>query len=78
MSYKNAIRLKCIDCIHDNLAPGTALEQVADCPCFSCPLFPVRPLPRHCRKGGMIIEGAVATISAKLRAIDQRRAREGR
>lgn len=78
MSYKEAVRRKCIDCGTDPLLPGTALEQIADCPCVKCDLYPVRPLPRQCRRGGVIDTAAIEAISAKLRAIDARWAKEGR
>jgi hypothetical protein len=40
-----AVTAKCRDCIHDAEAPGTWREQVAQCSCPSCPLWPVRPGP---------------------------------
>lgn len=41
-----AVAAKCRECIHDPDAPGHAREQIAACPCTSCPLWPVRPLNR--------------------------------
>jgi hypothetical protein len=40
-----AIAAKCRDCIHDPSAPGTWREQVAQCSCPGCPLWPLRPAP---------------------------------
>lgn len=45
MSLRAAINAKCKDCIHDEAAPGTWREQVAQCSCPSCPLWPLRPAP---------------------------------
>jgi len=45
MSLRRAIDSKCRDCIHDKAAPGTWREQVAQCPCLKCPLWPFRPAP---------------------------------
>lgn len=44
-SLRKSIDAKCKDCIHDPAAPGTWREQVAQCSCPSCPLWPVRPAP---------------------------------
>jgi hypothetical protein len=40
-----AINAKCKDCIHDEEAPGTWREQVAQCSAPACPLWPIRPEP---------------------------------
>ena len=40
--YVNA---KCVECVYDELEPGTWREQVAACTCQDCPLFPKRPGP---------------------------------
>ena len=45
MSLRKAINDKCKDCIHDDCAPGTWREQVAQCSAPSCPLWPYRPEP---------------------------------
>lgn len=42
MSLRKAIDDKCRDCIHDTAAPGTWREQVAQCSCITCPLWPYR------------------------------------
>lgn len=46
MSLRQAINAKCRDCIHD---PGSGLgtwrEQIAQCTCTACPLWPHRPGP---------------------------------
>ena len=43
-NYRRAVREKCIDCIHDHGAPGSALQQVSACPGFDCPLWKCRPI----------------------------------
>lgn len=45
MSLRAAIDAKCRDCTYDTAAPGTWREQVAQCSCYSCPLWPHRPSP---------------------------------
>lgn len=45
MSLRKAINDKCKDCIHDECAPGTWREQVAQCSAPDCPLWPYRPAP---------------------------------
>jgi hypothetical protein len=45
MSLRSAIDAKCRDCIHDEAAPGTWREQVAQCSCPGCPLWALRPAP---------------------------------
>ena len=42
-SLRKAIDAKCRDCVVDPLAGGTALQQIIDCACVRCPLYPVRP-----------------------------------
>jgi hypothetical protein len=64
-----AIKLKCIDCIHDPYSGGTALEQVAYCESACCALHHLRPVPRKCKKNGEIIPEEIAKIREK---IDQR------
>jgi hypothetical protein len=41
-----AIAAKCRDCIHDAMAAGTWLQQVAACPVTVCSLWRFRPVPR--------------------------------
>lgn len=41
-----AINAKCKDCIHDPLVAGTWRQQVAQCSCIDCFLWPLRPMPR--------------------------------
>jgi len=43
MSLRKAINEKCKDCIYDDLAAGTWLQQVTICSSEDCPLFDVRP-----------------------------------
>ena len=46
MKLRAAIDDKCRDCIYDPLSGGgTWREQVAQCSCPDCPLWPVRPMP---------------------------------
>lgn len=78
MSLKLNIELKCKDCNFDHLNPGTALEQIAVCSVISCPLHPVRPLPRGCRRNGVIDPVKIARIDEKLRDMDRERAKNGR
>lgn len=44
-SLREAINAKCRDCIHDEAAPGTWREQVAQCSVPRCALWAVRPAP---------------------------------
>lgn len=46
MSLRAAVNAKCKDCTYDDHSPGTWREQVAQCSCVSCPLWPYRPAPR--------------------------------
>jgi len=43
MSLRKAINGKCKDCIYDDLAMGTCLQQITLCSSDDCPLFDVRP-----------------------------------
>ncbi len=43
MSLRKAINEKCKDCIYDDLAAGSWLQQVTICSSKSCPLYEVRP-----------------------------------
>jgi hypothetical protein len=43
VSLRKAINNKCKNCIYDNLAPGTWLQQVTLCSDVSCFLYEVRP-----------------------------------
>jgi len=49
-SLRKAINGKCKDCIYDNKAPGTWLQQVAECTSPDCTLWDVRPKPRSFEK----------------------------
>lgn len=52
LSLRDAINAKCRECIYDPLSGmGTWREQVGGCTSPTCPLYPVRPMPRP-RKGG--------------------------
>jgi hypothetical protein len=50
MSLRRAIDAKCRDRIFDPAMPGTWREQVAQCACTDCPLWPHRPAPRVASK----------------------------
>lgn len=41
-SLRKAINDKCKDCIYDNMAKGSWVQQVCFCTSPNCPLFPVR------------------------------------
>jgi len=43
MSLRKSINSKCKDCVYDDLAGGTFLQQVTLCSSKSCPLYEVRP-----------------------------------
>jgi len=45
-SYKEAIKLKCINCIYDSSLRESPLTQVRKCIDDTCALYHVRPLPR--------------------------------
>lgn len=47
LSLREAVDAKCRECIYDELEPGRWKQQVAACTATSCPLYPVRPLPRQ-------------------------------
>lgn len=40
---REKIDAKCKECIYDPYAEGTWRKQVENCPCYDCPLYPVRP-----------------------------------
>lgn len=69
---KEAIKLKCIDCIHDPYQPGTYLQQIAACCSANCALHPHRPLPRHCRKNGKIDADALLEVRRNLHELEKR------
>ncbi len=46
-SRAQAINAMCRACIYDDRAAGTWREQTAACDNGGCPLFAVRPFPRH-------------------------------
>ena len=50
LSLRNAIDVKCKECVYDTYAPGTWRDQVKNCSGVNCPLFAVRPLPRMERR----------------------------
>ena len=44
--YVKLLEQKCIECIYDpGCGGGTWREQVKACTSYSCPLYPIRPLP---------------------------------
>lgn len=44
LNQTKAIRAKCKDCIHDELAKGRELEQITACSSTDCALWEWRPL----------------------------------
>ena len=46
MSLRNAINLKCKDCIYDPEVEGGWIQQVSLCELSACPLWEHRPHPR--------------------------------
>jgi hypothetical protein len=47
MSLRRAINRKCRECIYEaGSGAGTWRQQVSCCTARSCPLFPVRPMPK--------------------------------
>ena len=46
MSLRNAINLKCKDCIYDPEVEGGWKQQVSLCDLSDCSLWPYRPKPR--------------------------------
>ena len=43
MSLRKAINKHCEQCVYDNAAPGTRLQQITLCSVKSCALYGVRP-----------------------------------
>ena len=48
MSLRNAINLKCKDCIYDPEVEGGWIQQISLCELTECPLWEHRPHPRTC------------------------------
>ena len=48
-SLRKLINQNCKDCIYDPLAGGTWRQQVEQCPCKVCALYPVRPVAKKQR-----------------------------
>jgi len=45
-SLRKAINEKCKECIYDPVGgTGSHLAQIKACTSYSCPLYPVRPMP---------------------------------
>ena len=42
-SLRKAINQNCADCVYDNLAAGTRLQQITLCSVYSCAFWEVRP-----------------------------------
>ena len=49
MSLRNAINLKCKDCIYDPEVEGGWKQQVSLCELTDCSLWPHRPMSRSAR-----------------------------
>lgn len=58
----------CYGCGYDPLSPGTKREQIALCPTVGCNLHQHRPMPRHCRKNGIVDYAALNAIHDKIEA----------
>jgi len=41
--FRALVNAKCVDCIYDELAPGSWRKQVGNCTVTDCPLYSVRP-----------------------------------
>lgn len=69
-SLRKSINGKCRDCIYDELAAGTWVMQVEACSCYTCPLWPVRPVrsQRGPWPGNVVEEMGVTPEWAALRA----------
>lgn len=70
---KQAIKLKCIDCIYDEYVSGGNVQQVACCTAWDCDLFEHRPVPRDCKKDGVIDQDACNRLRRELDARDRGR-----
>lgn len=46
ISKAKAIVAKCKGCGHDDCAPGTWRQQIAQCPVITCELWLLRPMPK--------------------------------
>ena len=45
-TYVRAVEMKCAECVYDPIGgEGSWREQVKACRGYSCPLYPIRPLP---------------------------------
>tara|TARA_B100002049_G_scaffold230145_1_gene206697 strand:+ start:381 stop:626 length:246 start_codon:yes stop_codon:yes gene_type:complete len=62
-SLRAAIDAKCRDCVVDPLAGGTRLQQIIDCTCASCPLYPVRPQRSPSKQKQMQAQQASESLS---------------
>lgn len=66
-SLRSAIDEWCRGCVYQKEERGTWREQVAACGAGDkCPLYRVRPVPRHCVQNGIIDPVPIAKIEAKL------------
>ena len=61
LNYRRGVREKCFDCIHDDGAPGTRVQQVSACPALDCPLWPMRPITRS-RWPMALVDSIVSTL----------------
>ena len=71
MSLRKAVNEKCRDCIHDDLAPGTWLQQVILCSDESCPLWKLRPkskssIPESVLSSHVVKSGKSQDLAADL------------
>lgn len=65
-SYSAAVAAFCRSCIYDPEARGTWREQVAACADGRCPLHQLRPVPRACRKDGLLVPSCIASVRDKI------------
>ncbi len=49
-SLRGAINAMCRSCIYDRLAAGNWRQQVTNCACPACALYPVRPVSKSGQK----------------------------
>jgi len=53
-SLRKVINQNCKNCIHDNCAAGTWLQQVTLCSVITCALYDVRPKTHHTIPGSVL------------------------
>jgi len=71
MSMRKAINDKCKSCIHDEQAPGTWREQVAQCSVISCGLWPLRPAPSGGQFANPPRDASIVSVEWRKRPIGE-------